>query len=374
MHVSRQDSASKGATMLTCAYCDLPCPPTREHVVPRWYSETPGEADTFSARAPVTHLRGDLVVKDVCRSCNSGTLATLDAYGKGLYERYFTAAAYAGEIVEFEYDYDRLVRWLLKLSFNSARAQNADVRVLREFRKCILGQSPLTDRIRCWLHLVAPTCFEVPHVARPARREERGQPDVFEPKWFRISQFRVPFNPATSFVQRQVLINSYAFTLLIAPMESAWPSNQFGELVEAYTNTLSAAKPIVRKQSRLELMAGNDHAAASLSFLWHHYPSRFSEDPNPFVVKTLKGGTEILFLNIPRDLIEGQDIGPIASALHDMVSTREKATAFKQRVAVIVDGYDDDPRGLWQIPEARSYFRSLFLELPVRNASVPPGR
>ena len=198
--------------MPKCAFCDSLCSPTREHVIPRWYNDTPGEAETFSARAPVTHLRGDLVVKDVCGACNNGTLASLAAYGKMLYERYFASPVYADEIVEFEYDHDQIIRWLLKLSFNSARAQNADVRVLHEFRKDILGHSPLTDRIRCWLHLVGATCVETPHLARPARRDERGQPNVHEPSWFRIVQLRVPFNPATNFVQRQVLINSYAFT------------------------------------------------------------------------------------------------------------------------------------------------------------------
>ncbi len=42
--------------MLNCAYCDILCQQTREHVIPRWYNDTPGEAETFSARAPLTHL------------------------------------------------------------------------------------------------------------------------------------------------------------------------------------------------------------------------------------------------------------------------------------------------------------------------------
>ncbi len=128
--------------MQRCAYCDHPCQQTREHVVPRLYNDTPGEAETFSARAPLTHLKGDLIVRDVCGGCNNGVLSGLDGYGKALYERYFAAPVYEGETVTFDYDGDRLLRWLLKLSYNSARAQNADIRVLREYRAVMLGESP----------------------------------------------------------------------------------------------------------------------------------------------------------------------------------------------------------------------------------------
>jgi hypothetical protein len=186
--------------VLNCAYCGKPCQPTGEHVIPRWYNDTPGEAETFSARAPLTHVKGDLIVRDVCTACNNGVLSSLDGYGKELYERYFATPVYAGETATFDYDGDRLLRWLLKLSYNSARAQNADVRVLREYSTTMLGE-----------------------VARPARRDERGQPHVEEPLWFRIGQFRLPSFPALALIQRTVLINSFAFTLLIPGQTRSGP-------------------------------------------------------------------------------------------------------------------------------------------------------
>ena len=217
--------------MLNCAYCDILCKPTREHVIPRWYNDTPGGATTFSARAPFTHLQGDLIVKDVCQACNGGVLSALDAYGKELYDRYFASPVYAGDSVEFKYDGNRLIRWFLKLSYNSARAQNADSRVLREYRNVVLGTAPLPDRIRCWLHVVAPT-YHYPEnsMPRPARREERGDPNVDEPLWFRIGQFRLVSHPGPLLVQRTVVINSYAFTLLIARADAQWPSKEFERL------------------------------------------------------------------------------------------------------------------------------------------------
>lgn len=351
--------------MLNCAYCDNPCQPTREHVIPRWYNDTPGEAVTFSARAPLTHVQGDLIVKDVCGVCNSGVLSSLDSYGKELYERYFAFPVYYDEQIHFEYDGERLTRWLLKLSFNSARAQNADVRVLHEYRKVILGESPLTDRIRCWLHLVSPTILEPEaRLARPARRHQQGQENTKEPNWFRIGQFRLLEHAGHTLVQRTVLINSFAFTLLIAPVNSAWPNDKFDKWIEVFSNELIEAQPILPCASRVTPTALGHHAAASLYPLLHNYPTRFVDEKNPYIVNALKGDLKLVYLSIPPELIYGGDTTPIVAALRDMVSIREKATAFKQRIGVMVDGFDADPRELWQIPEAQQFFRNLFVECP----------
>jgi len=364
--------------VLHCAYCDISCQQTREHIIPRWYNDTPGDAETFSARAPLTHVQGDLIVKDVCRSCNSGPLSRLDDYGKELYERYFASPVYAGETVSFDYDGDRLLRWLLKVSYNSARAQNADVRVLRDYRKAMLGESPLPNRIRCWLHLVPATCFDPKvRIARPARRDEQGNPNVEEPLWFRIGQFRLPSYPAHFIVQRTVLINSFAFTLLIEGVDSDWPSPEFDQWIKVFASGYPEAKPITPGVGNLTTTAGGDHAAESVYSLFSHYPSRFSDEPNPFVahaLKSVKEGVPVVMLHVPHELIEIGDTTLIASALRDMVSTREKAAAFRQRVGVMVDGFDDDPRGLWQFPKVQQFFRRLFTECPfVMFVAHPDG-
>lgn len=364
--------------MLKCAYCDMPCQQTREHIIPRWYDDTPGEAETFNACAPLTHLRGDIIVRDVCGTCNSGALSGLDSYGKELYQRYFSHPIYARETVSFDYDGDRLLRWLLKLSFNSARAQNADVRVLREYREVMLGKSPLPDHIRCWVHLVAATyCDPVAKVARQARREEQGEPNVLEPQWFRIGQFRLTSFPALFFVQRVVLINSFAFNLLIAPADYHWPCEDFEQWGRVFTDGYPDAKPITPGNGKTTITPGHDHTATSMYGALANYPTRFVEEQNSFVTQALqsrKDGGPMLILHVPLELIEEGDTAQITLALQDMVSTREKAMAFRQRVGVLVDGYDDDPRAIWQFPKARQFFRRLFVECPfVMLVAHPDG-
>lgn len=364
--------------MLNCAFCDEPCQPTREHVVPEWYNDTPGDTETFSTRAPLTQTKGDLVVKDVCGKCNNGALSSLDGYGKQLYESHFAALLYAGEGATFDFDGTRLIRWLLKLSYNSARAQNADTRVLREYRKVALGEEPIPDRIRCWIHLLSVSYLDEATVStRPATRDEAAKDEIFEPLWFRIGQFRLPTFPAIFLVQRTVIINSFAFTLLIAPKDMAWPDPVFDEWIDVFQRSHPDAKPVLTGLQSLALKTGKEHAFGSMYFSLANWQSRFGDDPDPFVVQALtakKGEAPHVMLHVPRDLIEAGDTAPIAFALKDMVSTQEKMASFRQRVAILVDGFDDDPRELWQFPQVREYFRRLFDECPfIMLVSHPDG-
>lgn len=353
--------------MPTCAYCNANCPQTREHVIPRWYSQIPGDAETFSARAPFTHVQGDLIVKDVCRSCNSGPLSRLDTYGKELYDRYFVFPAYIGETINFQYDADRLLRWLLKISYNSARAQEADVRILRQYRKVILGELPISDHICCWLHLVTAACVDSPNgLSRPARRDEQGQANVLEPLWFRVTQLRLSSHPTISLVQRAVIINSFAFTLLVAPAKLESADSKIDQWSKVFSSIYPGARPILPGVGNIAVTAEGQHVVESMYSLLSNYPSRFSDKPDPLVFEALKAADNEapVFVRIPRELIEVGQVESITSTFCYMVSSREKASAFKQRVGVMVDGFDKDPRELWQVPKARQFFRRIFRECP----------
>lgn len=141
-----------------------------------------------------------------------------------------------------------------------------------------------------------------------------------------------------------------------------------------FTSGYPAAKPILPGVRSLTATAAGDHAAASMYPLLYHYPTRFVEDQNPYIVRGLKNELRLVMLSIPRDLIEEGGTTPITLALRDMVSTREKATAFRQRIGVMVEGYDSDPRELWQVPQAREFFHRLFAECPfVMLLAYPEG-
>ena len=165
-------------------------------------------------------------------------------------------------------------------------------------------------------------------------------------------------------VQRQVIINSFAFTLLVAPLDRELPCDELEQATKSFAGAYPEAIPIVSTPNLATVSASKDLAALSFFPLLYHYPSRFGDEPNPYVVHALKGEMKLVMLYITRELIVGGDTEPIADALRDMVSTREKATAFRQRVGVMVDGFNTDNRDLWQIPEANRFIRRLFVECP----------
>jgi hypothetical protein len=214
-------------------------------------------------------------------------------------------------------------------------------------------------------------------MARPAIRDEQGHANVEEPLWFRIGQLRLASFPGLFLVQRTVMINSFAFTLLIARADADWPNPEFDQWVKAFICVYPDAMPILPRVGSVIAKTGGDHAAASMHFSLSNYPSRFSTEPNPFVANVLKPVKEdmpVVMLHVPHEWIEIGDTTIIASALRDMVSTREKAATFRQRVGVMVDGFDNDPRGLWQFPKVQQFFRRLFAECPfVMLVAHPDG-
>ena len=77
----------------------------------------------------------DLIVKDVCARCNNGALSALDTYACKLYDSYFSKTVERNEHVDFRYDHDQLLRWLLKVSYNSSRTTHVDAAFHRPLRK-----------------------------------------------------------------------------------------------------------------------------------------------------------------------------------------------------------------------------------------------
>src|SRR5438034_7016401 len=106
-----------------CAYCgSTDKKMTKEHIWPQSIAE---RLPTYTARfiSPANKvLEADLVIKDVCEPCNNGPLSKLDEYGAQLFDAYFNRFYEHGQAVEFRTDWTLLKRWLLKISYNSARA------------------------------------------------------------------------------------------------------------------------------------------------------------------------------------------------------------------------------------------------------------
>ncbi|WP_448724575.1 hypothetical protein [Pseudomonas farris] len=111
--------------MALCAYCGpTENKITREHIIPKFIYEYQSEHHKISGWNEVAKktISGEIKVKDVCDNCNNNILGKLDYYAKQFLSQHGVLTdIFLSEEMELKYDYDLLLRWLLKLSFNAAR-------------------------------------------------------------------------------------------------------------------------------------------------------------------------------------------------------------------------------------------------------------
>lgn len=124
---------------------------TREHVIPKFLyraMSTWGPGDGWNLAA-MKRVAAEAVVKDVCGKCNSGALSALDAYGKAFLESAgLLVENYPRNTMALRYDHGLLLRWLLKLNYNSSRGIDQDAFILGAFRQYVLdGTSQLPIHI-----------------------------------------------------------------------------------------------------------------------------------------------------------------------------------------------------------------------------------
>lgn len=58
------------------------------------------------------------------------------------------------------------------------------------------------------------------------------------------------------------------------------------------------------------------------------------------------------------------DIGPALGPLQMMVRSREALMQWNGRVQIGIDGLNDDPREIYEVPEVRAYLHALTLQFP----------
>jgi len=71
------------------------------------------------------------------------------------------------------------------------------------------------------------------------------------------------------------------------------------------------------------------------------------------------GVTEPVVLLISRREVEAGDLAPVLSRLKPFLATREDAWRYRGQMTLVVDGYNNDPRELVDIPEVRALLRGL---------------
>lgn len=187
---------------MPCAYCDRDVAATKEHIWPASIIRHVNERIRYSERAKKTFW-ADMVIKDVCAQCNNGPLSALDAYGAIMYDKYFSNFHTSMDPLDFIYDFDRLSRWLLKLSYNSARGTGRDAVRLANYKNVLIDPNiELPDDFSIAVDLVLPGAFP-------------GAAEATLPASNRLARVKFTGGFDDWCTVRLVAINSYYFYVLI---------------------------------------------------------------------------------------------------------------------------------------------------------------
>ena len=109
-----------------CAYCQKDKKLTREHIIPNFLYEyqkkSEGQFVGWVEKAKkVLPIEG--VIKDVCEPCNSDVLGELDNKASIMLKNSgILSKNYTKKTLVLDYDYNLLLRWVLKVSYNSSRS------------------------------------------------------------------------------------------------------------------------------------------------------------------------------------------------------------------------------------------------------------
>lgn len=179
-------------------------------------------------------LPNEPTIRDVCAICNNGELSKLDSYICEAFDRYFSIIRERGEEVTLEYDYHLLKRWLLKMSYNSARISGSDVPVFQPLVPYITGQNTSAGRtVRLFLDMTYPSNM-------PAEERQAGLPAIVRPEINRLGF--LGYNAPTGFkVLRAVHLRSFSFLLAFLPSAASAAS------VQAFVAEFLSCRPSARE-------------------------------------------------------------------------------------------------------------------------------
>ncbi len=145
----------------------------------------------------------ELVIGDVCAECNNKKLSVLDSYICNLFDKYFNLYVESQNELIFEYDYELLLRSLLKITYNSSRTVKKHENDFLKYAGFILEGGKKYESIVIKLDIVLPSIIDNVTVY---------------PKSARCGLIDVGLN-SDNFILRMVSINSYYFYLFISKNE-----------------------------------------------------------------------------------------------------------------------------------------------------------
>lgn len=234
-----------------CAYCRQQGDLTREHLWPtslhrRLMTLAEQKQSAFWLARLQKEIVGEPTIRDVCATCNNGVLSELDGYICTLFDRVLYRVPAFDELVTFEYDYHLLKRWLLKMSYNSARVHDsADLFALGGMLPYILGRD---DRLGKYTHLFLQMSYpeQVPEEERTGAFSA-----LYEPTNHRCGHLFFRVHGVGQKVLRAVHLRAFSFYLaFFQPGEKVRVMAHFDQV---FTQTMQGTIRLSPAQGKTEV-------------------------------------------------------------------------------------------------------------------------
>lgn len=226
-----------------CAYCKEEKALTKEHLWPtslhaRLYAANEQNENHFWLARLQRTIPNEPQIKDVCAYCNNVTLSVLDSYICKLFDQSFSNIVKYNEKISFEYDYHLLKRWLLKMSYNSARIHNAhDLQALEGMLPYILGKNDKLGRcIQLFVLLTYPEKVKKHEIDTTIASDEVI---ILEPTIHRVGHFLFRVPNIGEKILRAVHLRSFSFLLAFwLPSGGKAEQNDFESIITTKINGL----------------------------------------------------------------------------------------------------------------------------------------
>jgi hypothetical protein len=204
--------------MANCAYCHKENKMTGEHVIPSFiykFQRTLSKSLTGWNEAAGRMLPNEFKVKDVCAECNNDFLGLLDHKGKRMLEEAgIMVENYENSSIILKYDFNDLMRWLAKISFNSTRTDGVHSYIFEPYVNYILkghGEIP-RSRIALLGYFAAPERLsQIERTQEPYVTIAKGK-EILNPFHARISYGRTG---DINYLIRIVIFGPLIFFLLV---------------------------------------------------------------------------------------------------------------------------------------------------------------
>ncbi len=243
--------------MKKCAYCESEGSMTREHVIPSFIYAVQNKLKQSCIgwnEVIEKMVGGEFKVKDVCAHCNNVILSELDGYAKKLFtESGILVENYTKNKITLKYNYDLLLRWLLKVSYNSSRTDGAHAHLFKEHIPYMLGASPTPVRAKISLiaYMAAPEYVEKSAINKEALYKLAKGSKVFNPFLVRICYGEI--DNQAEYTLRLNIFGPLVFNILIFS-ENIMPGHASAG-IRKFIKTIPYSVELTPKQKMVNLNA-----------------------------------------------------------------------------------------------------------------------